>query len=128
MLKATLTGDRSNGRIEVFDNDLAFKAVYDQTGAPWAVCITPGPHQYLYTSNSNADSNNSELAAVVILIRWNWTERSWASSVRPGKQLGHFSTVHEIDCRKENELLVSEITAWRVQKIILHPSGKQAAK
>ena len=38
---------------------------------------------------------------------------------RAGKQIGEFSTVHEIDCRNENELLVSEITAWRVQKITL---------
>ena len=34
-------GDRSNSRIEVFDNDLTFKAIYDQVGAPWAVCILP---------------------------------------------------------------------------------------
>ena len=34
-------GDRSNSRIQVFDNDLTFKAVYDQVGAPWAVCISP---------------------------------------------------------------------------------------
>jgi hypothetical protein len=39
----------------------------------------------------------------------------------PGKKLGEFGTVHEIDCRNENELLVSEITAWRVQKLALHP-------
>ena len=52
-------GDRSNSRIQVFDNDLNFKAIYDQVGAPWAVCITPGPHQYLYSSNSNPDNNNS---------------------------------------------------------------------
>ncbi len=38
-----------------------------------------------------------------------------------GKKLGEFGTVHEIDCRNPNELLVSEITAWRVQKITLHP-------
>ena len=38
-----------------------------------------------------------------------------------GKQAGQFSTVHVIDCRNENELLVSEITAWRVQKLILQP-------
>ena len=41
-------GDRSNARIQVFDNDLTFKAIYDQVGAPWAVCISPGPHQYLF--------------------------------------------------------------------------------
>ena len=34
-------GDRSNRRIQVFDDDLKFKAVYDQVGAPWAICITP---------------------------------------------------------------------------------------
>jgi hypothetical protein len=38
---------------------------------------------------------------------------------KAGKKLGEFSTVHEIDCRNPNELLVSEITAWRVQKILL---------
>ncbi len=42
-------GDRSNSRIQVFDNDLKFKTIYDQVGAPWAVCISPGPHQYLYS-------------------------------------------------------------------------------
>src|SRR6185436_16836767 len=57
-------GDRSNSRIQVFDNNLEFKAIYDQVGAPWAVCITPGPHQYLYTSNSNPDNNNSTIMAV----------------------------------------------------------------
>ena len=39
----------------------------------------------------------------------------------PGKALGEFSTIHEIDCRNPTELFVSEITDWRVQKIILHP-------
>ena len=38
---------------------------------------------------------------------------------KAGKQLKEFSTVHEIDCRNPNELFVAEITAWRIQKIIL---------
>ena len=41
-------GDRSNRRIQVFDNDGNFKTQYLNVGAPWAICITPGPHQYLY--------------------------------------------------------------------------------
>src|SRR5947209_4527060 len=57
-------GDRSNARIQVFDNDLNLKKVYDQTGAPWAMCISQGPHQYLFTSNSNTDNNDSRVAAV----------------------------------------------------------------
>ena len=41
-----------------------------------------------------------------------------------GKQLKEFGTVHEIDCRKDNEMYVAEITNWRVQKLTLHPAGK----
>jgi len=43
---------------------------------------------------------------------------------KPGKQLGEFGTVHAIDCRNENEIVVSEITTWRVQKIVLKPQTK----
>jgi hypothetical protein len=35
---------------------------------------------------------------------------------RAGKLLGEFGSTHEIDCRNSNELVVSEITNWRVQK------------
>jgi hypothetical protein len=121
-------GDRSNRRIQVFDNDLTFKAVYDQVGAPWAICISPGPHQYLYSSNSNPDNNNAEIAAATGEIYKMELDGTIVGKFgKAGKQLGSFSTVHEIDCRNENELLVSEITAWRVQKLMLFPSG-QAAK
>ena len=39
----------------------------------------------------------------------------------PGKEQGQFSTVHGIDCRVDNEILVSEIVEWRFQKFILQP-------
>ena len=122
-------GDRSNRRIQVFDNDLKFKAIYDQVGAPWAVCITPGPHQYLYSSNSNPDNNNSEIAAVTGEIYKMELDGTIVGKFgKAGKGLGEFSTVHEIDCRNENELLVSEITAWRVQKLILRPAKSAGSK
>jgi hypothetical protein len=115
-------GDRSNSRIQVFDNDLTFKAIYDQVGAPWAVCISPGPHQYLYSSNSNPDSNNSLLNAVTgEIYKMELDGTVIGKFGHAGKNLGEFSTVHEIDCRNENELLVSEIVSWRVQKLTLHP-------
>src|SRR5713226_4818556 len=118
-------GDRSNRRIQVFDNDLKLKTIYNQVGAPWAVCITPGPHQYLYSSNSNPDNNNAEVAAVTGEIYKMELDGTIVGKFgHAGKQLGEFSTVHEIDCRNENELLVSEITAWRVQKIRLRASSK----
>ena len=115
-------GDRSNSRIQVFDNDLNFKAIYDQVGAPWAMCITPGPHQYLYSSNSNPDNNNSLIEAVTgEIYKMELDGTILGRFGHAGKKLGEFGTVHEIDCRNENELLVSEITAWRVQKLALHP-------
>jgi hypothetical protein len=43
---------------------------------------------------------------------------------KAGKQLGEFSGLHEIDCRNPNELYISEIQLWRVQKILLHPNGR----
>lgn len=123
-------GDRSNGRIQVFDNDLTFKTTYDNVGAPWAVCITPGPHQYLYSSNSFPDSNNYDLAASSgEIYKMELDGTVLGKFGAPGKQSGGFATVHEIDCRNPNELLISEITAWRVQKIILHSDvHKGAAK
>src|ERR1039457_4681970 len=115
-------GDRSNSRVQVFDNDLNFKAIYDNVGAPWAVCITPGPHQYLYSSNSNPDNNNSQIEAVTgEIYKMELDGTILGKFGHAGKKLGEFGTVHEIDCRNENELLVSEITSWRVQKLTLDP-------
>jgi len=113
-------GDRGNGRVQVLSNDLTLLATYDTMGAPWEICISPGPHQYLFVSNSNSDSNPAA---------------SWATSGeiykveldgtilgrfgKAGKELGDFQTVHGMDCRNPEELIVSEISAWRVQKIRL---------
>ena len=118
-------GDRSNARIQVFDDDLNLKAVYDKVGAPWALCISPGPHQYLYSSNSNPDNNNSQIMAVTgEIYKMELDGTILGKFGHAGKKLGEFGTVHEIDCRNPDELLVSEITAWRVQKLILHPGRR----
>ena len=115
-------GDRSNSRVQVFDNDLTFKAIYDQVGAPWAVCISGGPHQYLYVSNSNPDNNGAEIAAVTgDVYKMELDGTILGKFGKAGKGAGDFSTIHELDCRSENELYSAEITAWRVQKLILHP-------
>jgi len=122
-------GDRSNSRVQVFDNDLTPRKVYDQVGAPWAVCITPGPHQYLYSSNSNPDNNNSEIGAVTGEVYKMELDGTIVGKFgKTGKKVGEFSTIHELDCRHENEIYTAEITAWRVQKILLHPQQASTAK
>ena len=99
--------DRQNRRIQVFDSDLVLRAIYDNVGAPWAVCISPGPHQYLFSSNSNPDNNNSLLAAVSgEIYKMELDGTVIGKFGKPGKQLGEFSTVHAIDCRNPDELIV----------------------
>ncbi len=123
-------GSRSDQRIEVFDNDLNYKTTYDHVGAPWSLCITPGPgHQYLYTSNSNPDNQDMTLHKVSgQIFKMELDGKVLGKFGVPGKEQGQFSTVHGIDCRVPNEILVSEIVEWRFQKFILHPTAAQGGK
>src|SRR4029079_19424929 len=117
-------GDRGNARVQVFDNDLNVKAIYDAVGNPWAVCISPGPHQYLFVSNSIPDNGLSQYRDITgEIYKMELDGTILGKFGKPGKQPGEFSTVHEIDCRNPNELFVAEITAWRIQKIILRPQA-----
>jgi hypothetical protein len=38
---------------------------------------------------------------------------------RAGKELKQFGLVNAIDCRNENELLIGELSNWRVQRVTL---------
>jgi sugar lactone lactonase YvrE len=117
-------GDRNNGRIQVFSNDLTLRTMYEHVGAPWAVCISPGPRQYLYSSNSNPDQNLASVNAVTgQIFKMELDGTVLGKFGKPGKRLGELSTVHDIDCRTDNEILVAEIVSWRAQKLTLHPSG-----
>jgi 6-bladed beta-propeller protein len=120
-------GSRSDQRIEVFDNDLNYRTTYDHVGAPWSLCITPGPgHQYLYTSNSNPDNQDTPLHKVSgQIFKMELDGTVLGKFGVPGKEQGQFSTVHGIDCRGENVILTTEIVEWRLQKFILHPTKAQ---
>ena len=117
--------DRSNRRIQVFDNDLKFKTIYDNVGTPWELCISPGPHQYLFSSNTFPDNNDYTLATVTGEVYKMELDGTVVGKFgKAGKQLGEFSGLHEIDCRNPDVLYISEIQLWRAQKLILHPNGK----
>ena len=120
-------GSRSDRRIVVFDNDLNYKTVFDHVGAPWSLCI--GPDQYLYTANSNPDSKITQLHEVtgqIFKMRLDGTVVGKFGV--PGKEQGQFATVHGIDCSVPNEILTSELTQWRFQKFLLHPTAAQGGK
>lgn len=109
--------DGGNKRIQVFDGDGALKTEITNVGAPSAICIAPGPHQYLYSSNSNPpediDSNGE-------IYKMELDGRIAGRFGKAGKLPKEFGTVNAIDCRHDNELYVGEIGNWRVQKVTLH--------
>jgi streptogramin lyase len=130
--------DRGNRRIQVFDGEGKFLRQFtidvpvpadarpaigkipdeamiaagtSAPGSPWAICITPPPHQVLYSSDS-------------------WPGRIYKLSLdgkvlgmlgQSGKQLKQFGWVHAMACPSENVLYVGELLNWRVQKLILKP-------
>ena len=129
--------DRGNRRIQVFDSDgkllrqITIDVPFDANaagpaignkpgpnvtgtmapGAPWAVCITPGPTQYLYSSDAYPGRvYKLTLDGKVVGVLG-----------EAGKQLKQFGWIHEIACPSENELYVGELLNWRVQKLLLHP-------
>jgi DNA-binding beta-propeller fold protein YncE len=128
--------DRGNRRIQVFDGDGKFlrqitidvpakpdarpaignKATQTtgtmSPGAPWTVCITPGPHQVLYTSDAFPGR----------IYKLTLEGKLLGMFGESGKQLKQFGWIHEIACPSENELYIAELLNWRVQKLILAPT------
>ena len=108
--------DRDNKRIQVFDTDGNFKTQFRNVGSPWAICITPGPNQFLYVSNSNPPNNLDYDGEI---LKMTLDGKIVGKFGRAGKLLKEFGTVNAIDCRNANELYVGELGNWRVQRIIL---------
>jgi len=127
--------DRGNRRIQVFDTDGKFlrQITIDVTaptdaraaigakptpntgtmapGAPWTLCITPGPNQVLYTSDAYPGR----------IYKLSLDGKLLGMLGKAGKQPGQFGWIHSIACPSENELYVAEILNWRVQKLTLEP-------
>ena len=125
--------DRGNRRIQVFDSDGRFlrqitvdvpvdadarPAIGNKPiattgamapGAPWAICITPGPNQVLFSSDAYPGR----------IYKLTLDGRVLGVLGESGKQLKQFGWIHEIACPSQTELYVAELLNWRVQKLIL---------
>ena len=131
--------DRGNRRIQVFDPDGKFQRFItidvpvpagvvpwmgevptgnalvgtQGPGAPWAICITPGPGtQYLYASDSYPGR----------VYKMNLEGQVLGALGTSGRQMKEFGWIHEIACPAENEIYVGELLNWRAQKLLLHPA------
>ena len=128
--------DRGNRRIQVFDPDGTFQreikidvpippdahpwmgnqpspqGATAQNGAPWAICITPGPTQYLYSSDAFPGR----------VYKLSLDRKVLGVLGRTGRQAKQIGWIHEIACPSENEIYVAELLNWRIQKLLLHPA------
>jgi len=136
--------DRGNRRVQVFDTEGTFKYKFSidippppeakpaignmppnmdtylttggtqHPGAPWAICITPGPNQVAYISDA--------FPGRIYKVALDGKVLGWFG--RSGKQLKQFGWVHQIACPSENEIYVAEILNWRVQKLMIRPDQR----
>jgi hypothetical protein len=129
--------DRSNRRIQVFDGEGKFLRQFTidvpvpsgarpaignvpneaeiaagtlAPGSPWAICISPGPNQVLYS----ADAFPGRIYKLTL------EGKVLGVLGQSGKQLKQFGWIHEMACPREGELYVAELLNWRVQRLVLH--------
>ncbi|HKE84625.1 MAG TPA: peptidyl-alpha-hydroxyglycine alpha-amidating lyase family protein [Vicinamibacterales bacterium] len=108
--------DAGNQRIQVFDNNGTFKTEIKGVGNAQAICVTPGPDQVMYVSNSNPPTD-IDTAGEIYKMRLDGT--MLGKFGRAGKLLKEFGTVNAIDCRGESTLYLGEVGNFRVQKVML---------
>jgi sugar lactone lactonase YvrE len=133
--------DRGNRRIQVFDSDgkhlrtmtidvpvpagakpwfgptPTAEQALAQSGAPWAICITPGATQYLYS----ADAYPGRIYKMTL----DGKVLGWLGS--SGHRPKQFGWIHSIACPSENSLMVGELLNWRMQKLTLRPAAASTA-
>jgi sugar lactone lactonase YvrE len=107
--------DSGNKRVQVFDQAGVFKSEFGNVGSPLTMCISRGATQHLYISHAG-DEDGMEDAAIYKVQLDGKVVGKFGSA---GKLLKQFGLANSIDCRNENELLVGEMTNWRVQKVTL---------
>ena len=107
--------DAGNKRIQVFDADGNFKAQFGNIGTPLTMCMTTGPTQYLYISHSGDPDGMVDATIYKVQLDGHVVGKFGSA----GKLQKQFGLANSIDCRNENDLLVGEMTNWRVQKVTL---------
>jgi hypothetical protein len=130
--------DRNNRRIQVFDRDgkflrfLLLNAAYDKKRhpvlggiapnppdetQPWTICITNGPTQYLYTSDSEPGRiYKMTLDGTIVGMMG-----------ESGRGPNQFNWIHSLACPTDDVLYVADMNNWRVQKLVMRGSARTSA-
>lgn len=129
--------DRGNRRIQVLTRDGKFQrfiflnAAYDKSRhpalgnlsprrpdetAPWTICITNTPTQYLFASDEEPGR----------IYKMTLDGKIVGTLGLSGRGTKQFNWIHGIACPTENELFVADMNNWRIQKVTLHGAGATA--
>lgn len=108
--------DRGNRRIQVFDPAMKPVRIISGIGAPWSVCTTPGPTQFLYSGDGNGKIYKMGLDGT--LLGWGQTG------------LGHGQSgclVHQLHCESETVVYKGDCSTWTVSKLTIRAGSAPSA-
>ena len=130
--------DRGNRRIQVFDVDGKFLRMihlnvpYDKKRhpvlgnlpanppdetAPWTICITNTPTQYLFTTDQEPGR--------IYKLSLDGTILGMLGEA--GRGVKQFNWIHGLACPSEDVVFVADMNNWRIQKITLRPDRSKPA-
>lgn len=135
--------DRGNNRIQVFDNNGNFLRqvrleirvpkdevlptpgiVRDKDGVyislwPNSICVSRGPNPAIYTNDITPS----------VVIKMSLDGKVLGRMGTAGRQVGQMGWMHEMSCgRGDNELYLSEMLNYRVQKLTMRPAAATSSK
>ncbi|MCB0667447.1 MAG: hypothetical protein KDC80_16580 [Saprospiraceae bacterium] len=97
--------DRNNKRVQVFDTEGEFVASWTHLGTPWG--LAKSPERNLYMVDGDAE-------VIYKLDMEGHIQGKYEAG--PGRSPGHLRAAHGIAAGPQEELLVTEVLNWRVQK------------
>jgi hypothetical protein len=100
--------DRGNRRVQVFDPDLKPVRIIDGMGAPWSVCTSPAPKQYLFSGDGNGKIYKFDLDGKLL---------GWAQTSQNHGQNG--CLVHELHCESDTVVYKGDCSTWQVEKLTI---------
>ena len=100
--------DRGNRRVQVFDPELKPVRIIEGMGAPWSLCTTPGPTQYLMSGDGNGKIYRMSLDGKLL---------GWAQTSQGHGQSG--CLIHQLHCESATVLYKGDCSTWTVEKITI---------
>ena len=109
--------DRGNRRIQVYDTDLNFIKSIANVGAPWSVCTSPLPNQYLFSGDGNGKIYKLDMNGNLV---------GWAQTSQGHGQTG--CLIHELHCESDTVIYKGDCSTWTVEKITIKGGATTTTK